>query len=343
MPSAANRETAAETRDAVHAAIFHLRCNRVLGTLVERRVPDLLDNGPMLAARLGPLAGLHPLSLERSLRLLAGFGVFVEVEPGVFGNNDASALLRDRPGGLRNWTLYATSGFIWDAWGAVDHALRTGDSAFVRAHGVSLWEYLRAHPEDDVVFNAMFAELWTGAHEAIAAAYDWSGVETVVDVGGGNGSLLATILESNVHLRGIVVDQASVIPHADAHLASRGLRGRCELLAGDFFDRIPATGDVWLLSQILHDWDDRRSGLILEKCGAAMRPHDRLLVVEMVTVPCEPNRLVGLADVNMLTLFGEARQRTEAEYADLFGRHGLELLRVVPTTSAFSLVEARLQ
>jgi O-methyltransferase domain len=341
MPSAADRETAAETRDAVNAAIFHVRCNRVLGTLVERRVPDLLDNGPMPVTRLGRLAGLHPLSLERSLRLLAGFGVFVEVEPGVFANNDASALLRDHPGGLRNWTLYATSRFIWDAWGAADHAMQTGDSAFVRAHGVSLWEYLRAHPDDDAVFNAMFAELWMGAHEAIAAAYDWSGAETVVDVGGGNGSLLATILEPNVHLRGIVVDQASVIPQAEAHLASRGVRERCELLAGDFFDRIPATGDVWLLSQILHDWDDRRSGLILENCRASMRSQDQLLVVEAVTVPCEPNRLVGLADVNMLTLFGEARQRTEAEYRDLFRLHGLELVGVVPTESAFSLVEAR--
>jgi hypothetical protein len=341
MLSGANRETATNSRELVHAAIAHVRCNRVLGTIVVHGVPDLLDDGPKAAAELGRLTGLHPLSLERSLRLLAGFGLFVELEPGVFANNEASELLRDRPGGLRNWTLYAASRYIWDAWGAVDHALRTGEPAFVEAHGASLWGYLRAHPDDAAVFNAMFAEVWAGAHEAIAAGYDWSGVETVVDVGGGNGSLLATILETNGHLRGVVLDQEAVLRHAETHLSARGLRDRCHLLAGDFFDSIPATGDLWLLSQILHDWDDRRSGVILDNCRAAMRGGDRLLVVEMVTVPCEPHRLVGLADVNMLTLFGEARQRTAAEYRDLFGRHGLELVAVLPTESAFSLVEAR--
>jgi hypothetical protein len=343
MPSEANRETVTDIRELVHAAIAHVRCNRVLGTIVVHRVPDLLEDGPKPAAQLGRLAGLHPLSLERSLRLLAGFGLFLEIEPGVFANNDASELLRDRPGGLRNWTLYATSRYIWDAWGAVDHAVRTGEPAFVEAHGASFWEYLRVHPDDDAVFNAIFGELWYGAHDAIAAGYDWSDVETVVDVGGGNGSLLATILETNRHLRGVLLDQETVLGHADAHLSARGVRDRCQLLAGDFFDSIPATGDVWLLSQILHDWDDRRSSVILENCRAAMRRADRLLVVEMVTVPCEPHRLVGLADVNMLTLFGEARQRTETEYRDLFAKHALELAAVLPTESAFSLVEARPQ
>jgi hypothetical protein len=335
-----SRDGGAAAREAVSEAIFHVRCSRILHTLLVHRVPDLLDRGPTASSTLAEAADLHQLSLERALRLLASFGLFVEVQEGVFANTEASELLRDREGGLRNWTLYATSRYIWDSIGATDHALRRGESAFVHEHGCTLWEYLHANPDDHAVFNAMFAELWAGEQPAIAAAYDWSEIEVVVDVGGGNGSLLATILERNDHLRGVLLDQQTVMSEADAHLRSRGVRHRCELIAGDFFEPIRAVGDVWVLSQILHDWDDERAGLILDRCRTQLRPGDRLLVAELVTVPCRPDRRVGITDINMLVLFGEARQRTAAEYEDLFARHGLELRAVVPTEGAFSIVEA---
>src|SRR5262249_3733933 len=156
------------------------------------------------------------------------FGILEERDTGVFSGNGASDLLRDRPGGLRNWALYVTSRYIWDAVGATDHALRTGESAFEHVHGESLWHHLRTHPGDAAVCTAMFGELWGGReHEAIADAYEWSDASTVVDVGGGNASLLATILAANGHLRGAVVDQESVLESAAAHLVERGLRDRC--------------------------------------------------------------------------------------------------------------------
>lgn len=331
-----------DPRAAVTAAIFHVRCARVLNTVVRHGVAEILDEGALGSAELAARTDLHRLSLERSLRLLTAFGIFVETTPGTFANNEASELLLDRRGGLRNWALYATSRYIWDAMGAADHTVRTGDSAFEHVHGGSLWDHLRAHPDDDTVFNAMFAEVWgAGQHDAIAAGYDWSRASVVADVGGGNGSLLAAILSANDHLRGILVDQAQVVEQADANLAGRGVRNRCELVGGSFFDELPVVADVWLLSQILHDWDDERSGQILDRCRAQLRSDDRLLVIEMVTVPCEPDRLVALADIHMLTLFGDARQRTEAEYRELFAGHGLVLEAVLPTTGSFSLVEAR--
>jgi hypothetical protein len=327
-------------RQAVREAVFHLPLNRTIGTLVRHRVPDLLERGPVAGAALAERAGLHPLSTVRVLRVLAGHGLFREVEPGVFGNTVASDLLCDRPGGMRNFVLCFTADHVWGQFGGAAHSLRTGESAFEHAHGGSYWEFLRDHPDEQAIFSAMLSELRGGQHIAIAAAYDWSLVTTVVDVGGGNGSLLAAILETDERLRGVLLEQDAVLPDANAHLRARGLGDRCELVTCDFFESVPATGEAWLLSQVLHDWDDARCRVILELCRSRLRRDDRLLVVEIVTVPCQPDRQCGFSDINMLTLFGEARQRTAAEYESLFSACGLALSRVIPTESGFSIVEA---
>jgi hypothetical protein len=327
-------------RQAVWEAVFHLQVNRTIGTLVRHRVPDLLEHGPVAAATLAERAGLHSLSAVRALRVLAGHGLFREMEPGVFENTAASDLLRDRPGGLRNFVLSFTADHVWRQFGAADHSLLTGESAFEHVHGASFWEFVRAHPEEQAIFNAMLSELRGGQHVAIAAAYDWSEVTTVVDVGGGNGSLLAAILETDDRLQGVLLEQDTVLPDADGYLRARGVRDRCELAACDFFESASATGEAWVLSQILHDWDDARCRVILERCRSGLRADDRLLVVEIVTVPCEPDRQCGFSDINMLTLFGEARQRTTEEYRSLFSACGLVLSGVIPTESAFSIVEA---
>ena len=327
-------------RQEVWEALWHLPVHRTVGTLVRHRVPDLLEHGPVEGTALAERAGLHPLSTVRALRVLAGHGLFREVEPGVFENTAASDLLRDRPGGMRNVVLSFTTDRVWGQFGGADYTLRTGESAYEHEYGQSIWDFLRTHPEEQAVFNAMLGELRGGQHVAIAAAYDWSPVSTVVDVGGGNGSLLAAILERETRLRGVLPEQDGVLPDADAQLRARGVRDRCELVACDFFESVPAIGEAWILSQVLHDWDDARCRVILERCRARLRPGDRLLVVEIVTVACEPDRRCGFSDINMLTLFGEARQRTAEEYAALFSDCGLALSRVIPTAAAFSIVEA---
>ncbi len=243
--------------------------------------------------------------------------------------------------GLRNlvWTL--TSDEHMRAVAGLERSLRTGESAFLHANGIGYFEYLRASPERGKAFDAMFAELRGGEHTAIAQAYDWRHVASVVDIGGGNGSLLATILQQHSQLRGILFDQEAALSSADDHLNAREVRARCELVAGDFFTVIRATGDVWLLSQVLHDWSDADCVRILRNCHANMRPGDRLLVAEILTVPSQPNPVTGLNDMLMLTLVGNGRQRTVEEYASLFSSCELEFTRVIPTESAFSLVEAR--
>jgi hypothetical protein len=324
---------------AINAALFHVNCSPVLGALIRHRVPDHLSEGPLDAGELARRAGLHPLSTIRALRLLTGFGIFKEVKPGTFENNAASSLLREGAGGMRNFAWWFTSPANWRSIGAVDHCLLTGESAWLKVLGESLWEYLRKHPEDHAAFNSMFGELRCTDHAVIAKAYDWNSVKRVVDIGGGNGSVLGTILTAHAHLQGTVFDQPEVMSAAAEYLAARGVSHRCEILAGSFFDPIPAKGDVWILSQILHDWDDADCRRILTRCREGMQREDRLLVVEMVTVPCRPNMQTALNDISMLVTFGEARQRTEDEYRHLFSACGFVFSRMISTTSRFSILE----
>jgi len=340
MPQEATAPGPEAAVPAVLAALTHVMGDVVLGTVVRSRLADHLDDGPLSGKDLASRAGLDATSITRALRYLTSFGVFQEVSEGVFANTNASNLLQDQPSGLRNlvWTL-SSEQYIRASAG-LRHSLMTGEPAFQHIHGESFWDFLRSSPEDNIAFNRMFAELRGDEHIAMTNAYNWTGTRTVVDVGGGNGSLLATILERHPHLRGTVFDQEGVLPSADEHLTERGVRDRCELVAGSFLSSVDAAGDIWLLSQILHDWSDADCSIILSNVRERMTEGNRLLVAEMVTIPCQPDPTIAMLDMQMMMLFGNARQRTVQEYRDLFAGCGLQLIRVIPTASRFSLIEA---
>jgi len=290
---------------------------------------------------LAKRSGLHALTLTRAMRALTAFGAFQEVAPGVFANNPVSDLYRDRPGGLRDAMLFWGDEHVLKSAAELGHSMKTGEASFEHVHGESFWDRMRRLPYEYELFNRALANLRGDEHRKIAGAYDWSAVETVVDIGGGAGSLLAAILEQNQGTRGVLVEQPEVLPDADRLLSERDVRDRCEFLGGSFLDPIAATGEVWTVCQVLHDWPDAECRAILQRCRDAMRDKDRLLVIEMLTVPCQPNPGVAMLDMMMLLYFGEARQRTVGEYEELFSATGLELTRVIATPSAFSIVEAR--
>jgi hypothetical protein len=327
--------------DAAMAILSHVYFGPLVRKLVHSGVPDLLDDGPAPAADLAVRAGLHPLSLERVLRALAAFGVFTEVHPGRFGNNEASLLFRNRPGGLRNWALFATSEHFLRSAAALGHSLETGEAAHDHVFGETVWEYMRDNPEENAAFNRGLAEVRKDEHGEVAQAYDWTGVNTVVDIGGGAGSLMAAILQAGPDMKGILLDRPEVLGDADRLLVQRGVRERCNLIGGSFFDPINTTGDRWILSQVLHDWPDSECRIILRRCREGMQSADRLLVVEMVPVPGQPNVAVAIIDIGMMTFAGEARQRTEDEYNALFAATGFAVARVLPTTTSFSIIEVK--
>jgi hypothetical protein len=337
MPEASSQSNFSTALSLLH----HVYFNPIIGALVRCGVPDLLAPGPLPVADVAQRAGMDALSLTRALRALAAFGAFREISPEVFANSPVTDLFRNRPGGLRNMALFHSSDQYMQSAAALGHSIATGQSATVHSFGESFWEHMRRHPHDNEVFNRALAELRGDEHQQVAAAYDWSGVDTVVDVGGGVGSLLAAILAKQPTVRGVLIEQPEVLPQSEQLLSERGVRDRCQLRAGNFFESMTAVGEVWALSQVLHDWSDAECRAILRRCREAMRVADRLLVIEMLTVPCEPSVAVGLVDMIMLMFFGEARQRTLGEYSTLLGSTQFALIRVLPTASAFSIVEAR--
>jgi hypothetical protein len=261
--------------------------------------------------------------------------------PGCVRQHPRLRLFRNRSGGLRNAALFWGGEHVLKSAAELGYSVRTGKSSFEHVYGESFWDRMRRLPDEFEMFNRALADLRSDEHQRIAEAYDWSGVNTVVDVGGGAGSLLAAILETHPEKRGVLVDQPEVLRDADQLLSARGVRDRCDFAGGSFFEPIATAGEVWAMCQVLHDWPDAECRAILSRCRERMRETDRLLVIEMLTVPGEPNPGIAVLDMMMLLYFGEARQRTVAEYSELFRATGLEYSRVVSTSSAFSIVEAR--
>jgi SAM-dependent methyltransferase len=295
---------------------------RALAIVAELGIADALADGPKPVTELAR-EGADPDTLHRLLRALASDGVFAEIEPGVFENNDSSEVLRHGGG----WDDFAhLFGGVWHRTAAELDA--TGEPPFPRIFGTDFWTWLAQHPQERVAFDRAMEQGWERRVERLAAV-DWRGDEVVVDVGGGNGSLLVELLKRRPGLRGIVLDLPET-NRDDAELARSGI----EFVAGDFFDSVPS-GDVYILSTILHDWDDERAAAILRTIHAAAPRDARLLVVDAVVAPGnEPDGAKWL-DLLMLALFA-GRERDEEQWRALLDAGGFE-----PTDIADGLIEAR--
>ena len=303
-------------------------------------IADHLADGPRSCADLAGCTGVPAGSLRRLLRALASVGVFAEVADGTYGLTPLASCLRaDAPGSLRASSI-VTGELLYPAWGELLHSLRTGGPSFERVFGAGFFAHLAAHPEVGERFQEMMAHLKLASNAAVPAAYDFSGCGTIVDVGGGNGSLLASVLAANPSARGILFELPHVLDQARRQLADAGVAGRCELVGGDFFAGVPAGGDAYLLRSILHDYDDERAARILRACRAAMPAGGRLLVIEQVVAGGGESGewMTTFLDLQMLILLG-GRERTEAEYRELFAAAGFRLRRVIPTRSPVSILE----
>ena len=305
-------------------------------------IADRLADGPKTAARLAALVDAHPPSLYRVLRALAALGVFTEDADGRFALTPlAGPLRRDAPDSLHAFALMWGDTF-WPACGSLLHCVRTGQTAFDHLHGMGAFEYMHQHPQAAEVFDEAMSNLTRVQAAAVVAAYDFSGVRTLVDVGGGKGTLLAAVLRANPGMRGVLYERPDVLPAARKALEDEGMLGRCELKRGDFFASVPEGGDAYALKDVVHDWDDERASAILANCARAMGRQARLLLIERGLPPRNVQGPGKMVDVVMLAMTG-GRERTEPEYADLLSRAGLRLARVVPTGSESMVLEAVLQ
>jgi hypothetical protein len=303
-------------------------------------VADALAGGPQGVDALAAAANADAPSLYRVLRALASTGIFAEDEDGRFRlTPQAEPLRSDAPGSVRPFAIMLGEEWNWRPWGELLHSVRTGQPAFEHAYGTGIFQYMANQPEAAALFDAALTGRSAQDNQAVVAAYDFSVFRTVVDIGGGRGSLLATILLANPDVRGVLFEQAHVIPGARQYLDAAGLGPRCELVAGDFFESVVAGGDAYVLKWILHDWDDERARRILERWRQGMPATGRLLVVETVIPPGNDPSSGKLTDLAMLVWTG-GKERTETEFRALLAAAGFELTRVIPTRSSLSVVEA---
>jgi hypothetical protein len=301
---------------------------------------DRLKHGPRTVEELATAAEVQAPALYRVLRALASVGIFAETKDKRFKLTPlAVTLQRTVPSSMHAAALMFGEKYWEDAWSQLLHGVKTGENPFLKAHGVPPFEYLEKHPENLKIFGETMTNVSSTENPAIAAAYKFSGIRTLVDVGGGNGSLLATILKANPKLQGVLFDQPSVSARAkqDRHVTAKDISERCKLESGDFFEAVPKGGDAYLMKRTLHDWNDERCARILANCCAAMSEKGKVLVVDAVIAPGnEPDR-GKLLDIQMLIIGG--RERTKKEFAKLFREAGLKLTRVVPTKCPLTIIE----
>ncbi len=307
------------------------------------QIPDQLAEGPKTSAELASATGSHAPSLHRFMRGLATLDICRERDDGRFELAPMGHLLRSNvPGSVRSWALFI-GGPHWPVWGHLLHSVNTGETARMRLAGMRDFEHLTRDPALAALFNQAMLELTYLAARDVVQTYDFSGVERIVDVGGGSGQLLAPILQAYPAAQGVLFDMAHARAAGERHLHALGLADRCEVVTGSFFEAIPGPADVCLLKSIIHDWDDDRSRAILETCRRALAPGGKLLVIERLM----PERLeaspahqaIARSDLNMLVGPG-GRERTEAEFRALLAAAGLRLNRVIATPSGFDILEA---
>ena len=279
---------------------------------------DLVQDGPKSAGQLAVLTGTHAPSLYRVLRALAGIGWFEEDASGRFGPTSlTSGLQTGVPGSLRHLAMTELGEEHYPAWGDLLFSVKTGELAFNRVFGMANWEFWAGHPENAQIFNQAMSEVTAVLEPAVLEALDFSPFDKIVDVGGGRGTLMASILRAYPNARGVVLDLPHVIELGRQHIDHQGLSARCELVPRDFFEGVPQGGDAYILKWVIHDWDDERSIAILKNCHRAMSPNGKLFVVEAVIPPGNEPFFHKFMDLNMLVMTG-GRERTEAEYRTLF-------------------------
>ena len=314
--------------------------SRALYIAAKLGIADRLAGGPESAEGLASACGVHAGSLQRVLRALASLRVFAEDSQGRFIQTPLSLGLRSgEPGSLREFVVMLGEPESWLAWGDVMYSVRTGQSAFEHVFGATLFDHMAAHPDIARTFDAAMAERGTAENEAVLAAWDFPQTGWVVDVGGGQGSLLAAVLRSRLGLNGILFDIAHVVERAGPMFEAQGLAPRCQGVAGDFFtDQLPAGADLYLLKKVIHDWDDTQAVAILQACARAMSPASRLLLIEPAIAPDNEPSFAKLLDLFMLVWPG-GRERTVPEHARIIAAAGLELRRSVVTRSPLSILE----
>jgi orsellinic acid C2-O-methyltransferase len=331
-----------ESGERLYAMILGYRATQIIRTAAMLAICDELAGEPLLSSVLAARVQVEPALLQRLMQSLAALGLLAEAEDGRFSNTEMGNLLRrDVPGSLRNTAIGLGEESWWRAWGELPRGVRAGAIPYELAEGKTFWQ----EAADDPAVAARFNSFMSGQAEIFVPrllhSFDFSRAAHVIDVGGGNGAMLAGILHAHPQARGTLFDLPAGLADAPAYLRARGVESRCTVVAGSFFESVPVGGDVYILRNILHDWPDDRAAEIVGVCRRAMAPGTVLLVIDAVMParaidePAELNRF--LYDINMFVLFG-ARERTEQEFRSMLEATSFTVERLLPTEPTATLV-----
>ena len=307
-------------------------------------VPDLLAGGPRSVEDLAQATETHPGSLYRLLRALTAVGIVREThdeDRRSFELTEHGQLLRSEvPGSLAGWAAFVARPYHWDSWGDLLHTVRTGEAAFAAHHGgESIWAWREQHPEESQIFDRAMSAIAGIVAGRLVDTYDFTRFSSIADLGGGDGTLLATVLSRYPGVQGVLFDLPHVITGATSTLDAAGVADRCQVVAGSFFDDVPPGCDAYLLKSILHDWDDASSVRILQRVRDAAKTGAALLVVERIVGDADPSLVAVMSDLNMMVNTGGA-ERTMSEWRALLDAGGFEVSGAVDIGLGWFVIEA---
>src|SRR5215467_11764580 len=315
--------------------------SQAIGTIVELGVPDQLAKGARRCRDIASEADVSEDGLYRLLRALASVGLFVESADRRFKLTGMGRLLRgDHPESLAGYARFVAHDSTWRPWGQLGYSVKTGLPAFDHVFNAPIFEHFSRNPEAAAVFDAAMTSISAREARAASDAYDFKGVGTLMDVAGGHGVLLATVLRRHKRMRGVLFDLPHVATGAAATFAGAGITDRVRIESGDFFGELPSGADAIIMKHILHDWDNDSAERILQACHRALGPRGKVLIVDPVVPPGNIPHYGKLLDLEMLVLTPRGRERTKSEFVKLLRGAGFRLSRVIPTESPLSIVEA---
>ena len=312
---------------------------QAIATAARLGIPDALASGPKTVDEIAAKAGANRGATKRLMRMLTGIGVFAPAEGGRYALNPLSERLREEtPGSLKHMFIAETDGVHWRCWEKVADAVRTGLPRPKPVFGKPAFDYYAENKDEGEQFGRAMANVSGLASKFVLDAYDFGGLKTIMDVGGGNGSMVRTILGKYPQARGIVADLPYIADQANAAIREAGMSERCRFEPTDFFQSVPKGADGHLLKFVLHDWNDDECATILRNCRSAIEPGGRLMVLEVVVPDAPGPDFSHMMDMNMLVMTG-GMERTAAEYETLLARGGFRLKRIVTSPSPFSVIE----
>jgi len=335
-----------ENKDSLHPSqklfrlIFSKIITQCIGVAAELGIADLLKDGSCSIEKLAQKSKVKENYLYRVMRALVSVGIFKETEPEIFALNDlAEPLCSNSPHSLKDFAAFVAHPVHNGAHSALLHSVKTGETGFDYVHRTDSFSYMKNDTDFFNIFNLAMTSLSHRDAQVVSNAYDFSGFSRLVDIGGGNGFLLAEILKTTPELKGVLFDLQDVISNSQSIFKKFDLLDRVKFISGDFFNSVPSGADAYIMKYVLHDWDDEQASLILKNCALSKNSGGKILIIDNVIPEGDNPHLGKLHDIEMMVMTG-GRERTASEFEALLNSAGLNLINITPTESTLSIVEA---